>query len=55
MIDNERVITEMYLKDTEELRSEIDRLRKERDLWENRALEAEAELAAVKRRAMRHV
>ena len=55
MNDNERRITEMYLKDTKELRNEIDKLKNERDLWENRALEAETELTTVKRRMMRHV
>jgi molecular chaperone GrpE (heat shock protein) len=55
MNDNERRITEMYLNDTEELRNEIDKLKKERDLWENRALEAETELTTIKRRMMRHV
>ena len=55
MNDNERRITEMYLNDTEELRNEIDKLKKERDLWENRALEAETELATIRRRMMRHV
>lgn len=55
MNDNERRITEMYLNDTADLRNEIDKLKKERDLWENRALEAETELANIKRRMMRHV
>ena len=55
MDNNERRLTEMYLKDTEDLRKQSEELKQERDLWENRALEAETELATIKRRMMRHV
>ncbi len=54
MDDNERRLTEMYLKDTEELRKQIEKLKQERDLWESRALEAEASRARAQRN-LRHV
>lgn len=53
MDDNERRLTEMYLKDTEELRKQIDELKQDRDLWMNRALEAEASHARAKRNMRR--
>lgn len=53
MDDNERRLTEMYLKDTEELRRQIDELKQDRDLWMNRALEAEASRARAKRNMRR--
>lgn len=53
MDDNERRLTEMYLKDTEELRRQIDELKQDRDLWMNRALEAEASHARAKRNMRR--
>lgn len=53
MDDNERRITEMYLEDTDELRRQIDELKQERDLWMNRALEAEAPHTKVKRNMRR--
>lgn len=54
MDDNERRLTEMCLEDTKKLRKQIEELKQERDLWENRALEAEASRARAQRN-LRHV
>lgn len=50
----EKQLTDMYAKDTEALMKEIEELKKDRDLWKNRCLGAEAEKAQAQRQ-LRHV
>ena len=47
-------LEKMYIKDTNELRNEIDELKKERDQWKDRCLGAEAENIQTQRQ-LRHV
>ena len=49
-----RKLEEMYILDTEEMRNEIQQLRKERDQWKDRCLGAETEREHI-RRQLRHV
>lgn len=49
MKNNEQQLMDMYVKDTEDLRKQIEELKQEVELWKKRALDAEAGRSKMKR------